>query len=80
MNEQARAATAMTFAEPAYVPLVRGCEMHGIGRSTAFALVRDGLLDTFTIGRSRYVYLESLRTLPARLAEAKTEAPVEGAK
>lgn len=51
-----------------YSPLVAACADHGISRSVAFELARKGLLDTFTIGTRRYVRLESLRTLPERLA------------
>lgn len=57
-----------TTAEPAYRPLVEACGDHGISRTVAFELARNGLLQTFTIGARRYVYLDSLRTLPERLA------------
>ncbi|HEX7128727.1 MAG TPA: hypothetical protein VF217_01510 [Rhodanobacteraceae bacterium] len=59
--------------EPAYGPLVETCVAHGISRSVAFELARDGLLQTFKIGARRYVYLESLRTLPDRLAANDAE-------
>lgn len=58
-----RITTAPTFA-----PLVTACAQHGISRSVAFELARTGKLETFTIGTRRYVYLDSLRTLPERLA------------
>jgi hypothetical protein len=58
----------MGTSEPAYRPLVEACGEHGISRTVAFDLARKGLLDTFTIGARRYVRLESLRTLPERLA------------
>jgi hypothetical protein len=53
---------------PQYRPLVGACADHGISRTVAFDLVRKGLLETFSIGTRRYVWLESLRTLPERLA------------
>ncbi len=53
---------------PTYRPLVPACAEHGISRSVAFELARTGKLETFTIGTRRYVYLDSLRTLPERLA------------
>jgi hypothetical protein len=53
---------------PAYGPLVQVCEQHGIGRTTCFRLVREGLLETFRIGARRYVYLSSVASLPDRLA------------
>ena len=54
--------------DPTYRPLVKACAEHGISRSVAFELARMGKLETFTIGTRRYVVLESLRTLPERLA------------
>ncbi len=59
-----------TQVEPTYRPLVTACAEHGISRSVAFDLVKLGKLETFTIGTRRYVLLESLRTLPARLGGA----------
>lgn len=57
---------AATFA-----PLVPACKANGISRSVAFELARSGKLETFTIGQRRYVNLESLRTLPERLAKER---------
>lgn len=58
-----------TETTPTYRPLVTACAEYGISRTVAFELARKGLLRTFTIGARRYVYLESLRTLPDRLAQ-----------
>ncbi len=52
---------------PAFAPLVPTCAAHGISRTVAFELAASGKLDTFLIGKRRYVYIESLRTLPERL-------------
>lgn len=64
-------------AEPdrrAFAPLVEACRDHGISRTVAFELAAKGHLDTFAIGRRRYVRLESLRTLPDRIgAERERE-------
>lgn len=57
----------MQSNSPTYKPLVTACQEHGICRSVAFELARKGLLETFAIGKRRYVYLDSLRTLPERL-------------
>lgn len=62
-----------TTATPAFRPLVEACADHGISRTVAFELVRKGLLETFAIGKRRYVFLESLRTLPERLAANDTD-------
>ncbi|MBV2209454.1 MAG: hypothetical protein KUL77_07820 [Thermomonas sp.] len=61
-------------AIPTYRPLVTACAEHGISRSVAFELAKSGLLATFTIGARRYVYLDSLRTLPERLAVEAAKA------
>jgi hypothetical protein len=53
---------------PAYGPLVEVCKAHGLSRTVAFDLAARKLLDTFRIGTRRYVYLESVRTLPERIA------------
>jgi hypothetical protein len=58
-----------TETNPAYGPMVASCGSHGISRTVAFELARKGLLETFTIGKRRYVMLASLRDLPKRLAE-----------
>lgn len=57
---------------PEFGRLVESCRPYGIKRTQAFHLARVGLLQTFTIGRCRYVHLHSLRTLPERLA-ARTD-------
>lgn len=62
---------------PTFLPLVDGCKSHGIGRTVAFELTKNGLLETFTIGTRRYVKLESLHTLPERLADVKAKAGVK---
>lgn len=59
----------MTHNDPTYQQLIPACAAHGISRTVAFQLVKDGLLTTFKIGKARYVYLESLRTLPERLPQ-----------
>lgn len=61
---------------PTYGLLVEECARRGISRSKGFMLVRDGLLDTFKLGRRTYIYLDSLDDLPRRLAErAETGGP-----
>ena len=56
--------------KPAFAPFIPTCREHGISKTLAYELARDGLLNTFTIGRARYVLTDSLRTLPERLAKA----------
>jgi len=50
-----------------FASLVDACRARGISRSVAFSLVNAGLLETFRIGRRRYVYIDSLDTLGARM-------------
>jgi hypothetical protein len=47
------------------------CTKRGIGKTKAYELANAGLIDTFTIGTKRYVLLDSLLTLPERLAAAE---------
>lgn len=49
-------------------PLVEECARRGISKTVAFGLVKQGHLDTFTIGRKRYVRIRSLESLPDTLA------------
>lgn len=56
--------------EPSYGPLVEVCKMLGISRSVAFELASDGLLKTFKLNARRYVFIDSVRTLPERLTHA----------
>ncbi len=53
---------------PTYGPLVDVCRLFGISRSIAFELAASGKLDTFKFNARRYVYLESVESLPRRLA------------
>lgn len=59
--------TENSTTSPTYRPLVSAAADFGISRSVSFALSQAGLLDTFKIGQRRYVYMDSLRTLPDRL-------------
>lgn len=58
---------------PLFRPFVETCREHGISRTVAYELANAGVLDTFCIGRARYVMVESLRSLPERLAQVKTK-------
>lgn len=57
-------------AEPAFAPFIPTARKWGLGRSKAIELANAGLLETFLIGRRRFIYLRSLRELPKRLAES----------
>jgi len=49
-----------------FAPLLEVAAACGIPRTNAYELVRRNLLETFKIGRVRYVMLDSLRSLPKR--------------
>ena len=49
-------------------PFIPECMKRGIGKTVAYELLGEGLIETFKIGARRYVYLDSLLTLPDRLA------------
>ena len=53
--------------EPTFAPMVSACAAHGVSRTVAFELARNGLIENFAIGTRRYVVLQSLRDLPERL-------------
>jgi hypothetical protein len=62
-------------------PFIPECSKVGIGRSKAYELANAGLIETVNIGRRRFVYLDSLYSLPQRLAKAALAAintPVPG--
>lgn len=46
-----------------FAPFPAACIDRGIGKTVAYDLLNDGLLDTFKVGRRRYVYLDSLLTI-----------------
>jgi hypothetical protein len=49
-------------------PFISECAKVGIGRSKAYQFASAGLLETFAIGNRRFVYLDSLYSLPQRLS------------
>lgn len=58
-----------SVTERDFRPFIPECSKRGIGKNTAYELMRQGLLDTFCIGRKRFVLLESLDRLPERMAK-----------
>lgn len=50
-----------------FAGLVQECQRRDIGRTMAFDLANRGLIETFRIGARRFVYLDSLDTLHARI-------------
>lgn len=54
---------------PTYGPFVETCEKFGIKRTWAYELADEGLIETFKIKNRRFVYIESLQSLPLRAAQ-----------
>ena len=54
-------------------PFIPECTKRGIGKTLAYELANAGLLEVFHLGSKRYIYLDSLLTLPQRL-QSKQEA------
>ncbi|MEY3359123.1 MAG: hypothetical protein RLZZ537_191 [Pseudomonadota bacterium] len=61
---------AIQVTQATFGPMVETCRAYGISRTVAFDLARKGLIEHFSIGSRRYVYIDSLNTLPDRLAKS----------
>ncbi len=57
-----------------FAPFPAACIDRNICKTVAYDLLNQGLLDTFKIGRRRYVYLDSLLTIAERV-EAYNQLP-----
>jgi len=55
---------------PGFAPMVQECLRWGICRTKAFELAKAGLIETFSVGRKRYVVIRSLEILPTRMKAA----------
>lgn len=55
-------------------PFIPECTKRGIGKTKAYELANAGLLEVFKIGSKTYIYLDSIATLPDRLALADLKA------
>ena len=58
---------------PSYGPLIPTCAAYGIKRTRAYEYAANGLLETFLISGRRFVRIESLETLPERIAAAESK-------
>lgn len=55
-------------------PFIPECTKRGIGKTRAYELANAGLLEVFYLGSKRYIYLDSLLTLPQRLQSQQEAA------
>ena len=53
-----------------YRPFIPECEKRGIRKTKAYELANAGLLEVFKIGTRKFIFLDSLLTLPERLQES----------
>lgn len=51
-------------------PFIPECGRRGIGKTKAYELANAGMLEVFHIGKRTYVYMDSLLSLPTRMAQA----------
>ena len=70
MRTNDKTAPELAPAPYGFGPLEVECRRRGIGRTMAYELQKQGLLETFTIGRKRMVKIASLESLPERLQQA----------
>lgn len=58
-----------------YRAFIPACKKRGFGKTLAYRYASAGLLETFTLGgKKRYVYLDSLLSLPQRLKDAANDS------
>lgn len=57
-----------------YLPLLDAIRSVGIGKTKAYELMAQGLIETFLIGTKRYIVMASLYDLPNKLAAAAKKA------
>jgi hypothetical protein len=63
-----------------YRKLIKACAERDICRTHAFLLQKAGVIETFQIGRARFVYLDELDALPTRLKDPEVQARIERAR
>jgi len=65
---------ASTDEQRDFRPFIPECTKRGLGKTKSYELANAGWLETFQIGTRRFVYIDSLLSLPQRLKEAANEA------
>ena len=56
-----------------FAGLVEATAARNISRTVAFELAQSGMLETFKLGNRRYVYIDSLDTLGARVTDGSEQ-------
>lgn len=65
-------ANTPTGTQRDFRPFIPECAKFGIARTKAYELADAGLLETFSIGKKRFVFLDSLYSLPGRITSRLT--------
>lgn len=60
---------ANTAEQREFGPFIPECAKRGIGKTRAYELAAAGLLETFQLGSKRYIFIDSLLSLPSRLQD-----------
>ncbi len=65
-------ATKENKMDPKFYPFIKACKAHGIGKTAAYKILEENLVETFMVGPRRYVVLESLYALPQKIKNNET--------
>ena len=71
---------AGTCEQRDFRPFIPECTKRGLGKTKSYELANAGLLETFQIGTRRFVYLDSLLTLPQRMTALQDEEAINALK
>lgn len=63
------------FDDRLYCSVRDACALSSLGRTAIYGLIADGLLDTFKNGARRLIIVQSLKSLPDRLAAGEQGRP-----
>jgi len=59
----------ITSEQREFRPFIPECRKRGIQKTKAYELANAGLLEVFNIGTRKFIFLDSLLSLPQRLQE-----------
>jgi len=69
----------ITSEQREFRPFIPECRKRGIQKTKAYELANAGLLEVFNIGTRKFIFLDSLLSLPQRLREAARQPGDAGA-
>lgn len=65
----------MQFNEPILIDVMTFCRLTGCGRTKTYELIRDNRISSIKIGRSRRIFLASVKQLLALSADGRETTP-----